>query len=141
MSGFVIGILQWVALSGWLLATLGLAPLFLYFGVAYDSDSLCRAGMWLQKPVGVTAISLTVALLTTVFLTKGLKTYVRWQNLLFVLTVAGVSAVIGVFYFHRHTFVGDFDTFAFSLAAHLKYAIPGKQLFLLSVKSDVRNSE
>ena len=29
ISGFVIWILQWVALSGWLLATLGFAPLFL----------------------------------------------------------------------------------------------------------------
>ena len=33
MSGFVIWILQWVALAGWLLATLGVAPLFVGLGV------------------------------------------------------------------------------------------------------------
>ena len=31
-SGFVIWILQWVALSGWLLSSLGFAPLFLGLG-------------------------------------------------------------------------------------------------------------
>ena len=37
MSGFVIWILQWVALAGWLLATLGVAPLFMGLGVYYKS--------------------------------------------------------------------------------------------------------
>jgi len=32
MSGFVIWILQWVALAGWLQANLGLAPLFMGLG-------------------------------------------------------------------------------------------------------------
>ncbi len=39
-SGFVIWILQWVALSGWLLATLGFAPLFLGLG---GDDRAARA--------------------------------------------------------------------------------------------------
>ena len=39
MSGFVIWILQWVALAGWLLATLGVAPLFMGLGVHYESPA------------------------------------------------------------------------------------------------------
>jgi len=34
MSGFVIWIVQWVALAGWLLAVLGVAPLFMGLGAA-----------------------------------------------------------------------------------------------------------
>src|SRR4030065_1283782 len=37
MSGYVIWILQWVALSGWLLACLGFGPLFLGLGATMGS--------------------------------------------------------------------------------------------------------
>jgi len=136
----VIGILQWVALSGWLLATLGLAPLFLYFGVAHDSTRLCNIGVWLQQPVGVTTVSIAVAVLTTIFLTRGLKAYVRCQNLLFILTVAGVLAVVGIFYFQRDTFAVDFNKFVLSLGAHLNYRIGGNQSFLNVVKLSAGSS-
>ncbi len=46
MSGFCIWILQWVALAGWLLATLGVAPLFMGLGVYYESQSLIDAAVW-----------------------------------------------------------------------------------------------
>jgi APA family basic amino acid/polyamine antiporter len=38
MSGFVIWILQWVALAGWLLAYLGISPLFMGLGVYYNNS-------------------------------------------------------------------------------------------------------
>ena len=40
MSGFVIWILQWVALSGWLLSYLGFAPLFLGLGATLANTTL-----------------------------------------------------------------------------------------------------
>ena len=49
MSGFVIWILQWLALAGWLFATLGLAPLFLGLGVHYNSSGLISAGIWAES--------------------------------------------------------------------------------------------
>ena len=49
MSGFVIWILQWVALAGWLLATLGVAPLFMGLGVHYENQSLIDAAVWCQS--------------------------------------------------------------------------------------------
>ena len=42
MSGFVVWILQWVALAGWLLANLGFAPLFLGLGVHYQNTGLIK---------------------------------------------------------------------------------------------------
>ncbi len=46
MSGFVIWILQWVALSGWLLAYLGFAPLFLGLGATMGSTAMTSLGLW-----------------------------------------------------------------------------------------------
>ena len=43
MSGFVIWILQWVALSGWLVSYLGFAPLFLGLGATMGNASPVRA--------------------------------------------------------------------------------------------------
>ena len=45
MSGFVIWILQWVALAGWLQANLGLAPLFMGLGYHYKSSGLIDAAV------------------------------------------------------------------------------------------------
>ncbi len=44
MSGYVIWILQWVALSGWLLSYLGFAPLFLGLGATMGNTSLSSLG-------------------------------------------------------------------------------------------------
>ena len=52
MSGFVIWILQWVALAGWLLATLGMAPLFMGLGVYYENQVLIDAAVWCQCGAG-----------------------------------------------------------------------------------------
>jgi hypothetical protein len=45
MSGYVIWILQWVALSGWLLSYLGFAPLFLGLGATTGSTALSSLGI------------------------------------------------------------------------------------------------
>lgn len=49
MSGFVIWILQWVALAGWLQANLGLAPLFMGLGYHYKNMGLIDAAVWCQS--------------------------------------------------------------------------------------------
>ncbi len=50
MSGFVVWILQWVALAGWLLAVLGVAPLLMGLGVNWNNQSLIDAAVWCQSP-------------------------------------------------------------------------------------------
>jgi APA family basic amino acid/polyamine antiporter len=47
MSGFVIWILQWVALSGWLVSYLGFAPLFLGLGATMGNATLSSLGVLL----------------------------------------------------------------------------------------------
>src|SRR6266478_4285973 len=52
MSGFVLWILQWVALSGWLFATLGLAPWLMSVGVLTHSPHFSAFGIAVQSPAG-----------------------------------------------------------------------------------------
>ena len=52
MSGFVIWILQWVALSGWLLSYLGFASLFLGLGGTMGNPTLTSIGVWFTTPWG-----------------------------------------------------------------------------------------
>jgi amino acid transporter len=99
MSGFVIWILQWVALAGWLLATLGVAPLFMGLGVYYKSTSLINAAVWCQSAQGHVIISIVGAALMAILLVTGFKNYVRLQYFMFAAT--GLLMVILLVQFLR----------------------------------------
>ena len=86
MSGFVIWILQWVALAGWLLATLGVAPLFMGLGVYYKSTGLIDAAVWCQSAQGHVIISIIGAAAMAALLVAGFKNYVRLQYFMFAAT-------------------------------------------------------
>src|SRR5512138_3052010 len=66
MSGYVIWILQWVALSGWLLAYLGLSPLFLGLGATMNNPGLANIGLWFATPPGIVITSIANAALSLV---------------------------------------------------------------------------
>jgi APA family basic amino acid/polyamine antiporter len=83
MSGFVIWILQWVALSGWLLAYLGFAPLFLGLGATMGSHTLSNIGVWFTTPWGIIITSVLNALLAMLLLVSGFKNYVKVQYVMF----------------------------------------------------------
>ena len=52
MSGFVIWILQWLSLAGWLFCMLGLSPMLMGLGVHYQNQSLVSAAVWVQSKPG-----------------------------------------------------------------------------------------
>ena len=83
MSGFVIWILQWVALSGWLVSYLGFAPLFLGLGATMGNASLSSIGVWFTTAGGIVVVSILNALLSLVLLVSGFKNYVRFQHMIF----------------------------------------------------------
>ena len=99
MSGFVIWILQWLALAGWLFANLGLAPLFLGLGVHYHSTGLINAGIWAEGKSGIVTVTIIGMALMATLLTSGFKNYVRLQYLMFIGT--GVIVVIMLAQFLR----------------------------------------
>ena len=101
MSGFCVWILQWVALAGWLLATLGFAPLFLGLGVHYESASLINAAVWCNSAAGHVWISIGGAAAMAILLVTGFKNYVRLQYAMFAAT--GILFVILMVQFLRTT--------------------------------------
>jgi amino acid transporter len=111
MSGFVVWILQWVALSGWLLCTLGLAPLCMAIGVYWDLPRWTHAAVWIESSYGISVISILLSLFTTLFLNRGMRAYVRLQKALFFLTVAAIVAVIAVFAHDAGSLTHRLDSF------------------------------
>jgi len=142
MSGFVVWILQWVALSGWLFATLGLAPLLLSFGVFTNSHRLCAWALTVQSPVGVFVVSILLALFTTVFLVRGLRLYVRIQKLLFLLTAAAIVCVIGVFIIFQSRFVTNLNEFVSVLVKQIGLPVSPNLAtdFVGFLKADVQSA-
>jgi amino acid transporter len=76
---FVVWILQWVALSGWLLASLGIAPTFIGLGVTTGVDAFTDIGTWAASANGIIVISIANALIALVLLVTGFRNYVRFQ--------------------------------------------------------------
>lgn len=142
MSGFVIWILQWVALSGWLFATLGLAPLLLSIGVFTHSPTVTRWGVLVQSPAGVFGVSVILALITTVFLTKGLRLYVRVQKVLFYLTVAAILTVIYIFAVDRYSISSRLNEFVSALAMQTGNIVPSTLAkdFVGNLQAEVSNT-
>jgi len=98
MSGFVIWILQWVALSGWLLAYLGFAPLFLGLGATLGSSGLSNAGVWFTTGTGIIVTSIANAALSAGILVSGFKYYVRFQYVMFYGTLAAFAVMFVVLF-------------------------------------------
>lgn len=98
MSGFVIWILQWVALSGWLVSYLGFAPLFLGLGATMGNASLSAVGVWFTTPWGIVIVSIVNALLSLILLVSGFKNYVRFQHVMFYGTLLCFATVFVVLF-------------------------------------------
>ncbi len=113
MSGFVIWILQWVALSGWLVSYLGFAPLFLGLGATLGTASLSNLGVWFTTPTGIVIVSILNALLSLILLVSGFKNYVRFQHVMWWGTLLCFATVfIVLFTTPASEFVSRLNAFA-----------------------------
>ena len=113
MSGFVVWILQWVALSGWLVSYLGFAPLFLGLGATLSNASLSSFGVWFTTPTGIVVVSILNALVSLVLLVSGFKNYVRFQHVIFWGTLLAFATIfIVLFATPASEFVTRINSFA-----------------------------
>lgn len=97
-SGFVIWILQWVALSGWLVSYLGFAPLFLGLGATMKNAALSGIGVWFTTANGIVITSIANALLSLVLLVSGFKNYVRFQHVMWWGTLLAFGTVFFILF-------------------------------------------
>jgi amino acid transporter len=98
MSGYVIWILQWVALSGWLLSYLGFAPLFLGLGATTGNAALSSLGIWFTGSTGIVVTSIANAFIALLILISGFKNYVRLQNVMIVGTLIAFATMLVVLF-------------------------------------------
>lgn len=94
---FVVWILQWVALSGWLLASLGIAPTFLGLGVTTGVDFFTDIGTWAAGSNGIIIISIANALIALVLLVSGFRNYVRFQYVMWYAILISFGIVLLLF--------------------------------------------
>lgn len=99
MSGYVIWILQWVALSGWLLSYLGFAPLFLGLGASLSSPGLSNLGVWFTQSTGIIVTSIVNAFVALVILCSGFKNYVRLQWVMWYVVLIAFGVMFAVLFF------------------------------------------
>jgi amino acid transporter len=95
---FVVWILQWVALSGWLLAVLGLAPTFIGLGVTLEIDALTSFGTWAASSNGIIAISVVNALASLALLVSGFRNYVRFQYVMWYGILLAFATMLFLFF-------------------------------------------
>ena len=113
MSGYVIWILQWVALSGWLLSYLGFAPLFLGLGATTGSAAMSGLGIWFTTSTGIIITSILNAFVAALILISGFKNYVRFQTVMIVGTLlAFLTMLVVLFTANPSTSMVRIDSFA-----------------------------
>lgn len=98
MAGFVIWILQWVALSGWLVASVGLGPLFIGLGATMNAPALTSIGVWCTSSWGIIIISIVNAALAAGLLISGFKNYVKVQYVMFYCVLIAFVTMLAVFF-------------------------------------------
>ena len=112
MSGFVIWILQWVALSGWLLSYLGFASLFLGLGGTMGNPTLTSIGVWFTTPWAIIIVSILNALLAMLLLVSGFKNYVKFQYVMWYATLLSFGLMLYLFFTATpETFAQKLDAF------------------------------
>lgn len=113
MSGYVIWILQWVALSGWLLSYLGFAPLFLGLGATTGSTAMSSLGLWFTSSTGIVITSILNAFVAMLILISGFKNYVRFQVVMIIGTIlAFLTMLFVLFAGNPASSMSKIDTFA-----------------------------
>jgi amino acid transporter len=124
LSGFVVWFLQWIAISGWLFTTLGLAPLFLSLGAMLPSKRFTMAAIILQSRGGVMIISLLLVMTAVLLLVRGLRLFALIQRVLFAFTLAAVIAIIVIFLRPASILDANVTAFVSSLIKQLGLDIP-----------------
>jgi len=97
-SGFVIWILQWVALSGWLVSYLGFGALFLGLGATMGNQTFLDWSTFFFSANGIVIVSIANAALALIILASGLRTYVRLQVVMIVGTLVAFGTTLIVLF-------------------------------------------
>ncbi len=91
--------LQWQALAGWLLATLGLGPMFTGFGVIYHNATYLSWGNWFLTGTGAWYTTIVASAIAAAVLIKSFRWFVQAQWVMwygFLLSFATMAVMFAV---------------------------------------------
>ena len=112
MSGFVIWILQWVALSGWLLSYLGFALAVSRARRDHGQPDPDQHRRLVHHALGIIIVSILNALLALVLLVSGFKNYVQFQYVMWYATLLSFGLMLYLFFTATpETFAQKLDAF------------------------------
>jgi len=109
--------LQWQALGGWLVATLGLGPLFMGLGVEYHSAMLLGWGAWYLSPTGAFWTTVIASSIAAAVLIRSFRWFVQAQWLMWYAFLLSFITMIVLFVATpTTTFISEYNHAAFIVA-------------------------
>jgi len=112
--------LQWQALGGWLLATLGLGPLFTGLGVQYHNHMLLGWGAWYLTGTGAFVTTVIASAIAAAVLIRSFRWFVQAQWVMWYGFLMSFVVMIALFIATpTTTFISEYNHAAFVIAGPL----------------------
>jgi len=102
--------LQWQALGGWLVAVLGLSPMFLGLGLTTGNQMLIDWGIWFATPMGAMLTTMVSSTIAAIVLIKSFRWFVKIQWVMWYgFLLSFVLMVVMFFLTPTSTFISRYD--------------------------------
>ncbi len=109
--------LQWQALGGWLVATLGLSPLFLGLGVMTGNTMFIDWGVWFASGVGAMVVTMVASTGAALVLIKSFRWFVKIQWVMWYGFLLSYLVMVVMFFLTpTSTFITRYDNAATIIA-------------------------
>jgi basic amino acid/polyamine antiporter, APA family len=102
--------LQWQALGGWLVAVLGLSPMFLGLGLTTGNQTFINWGIWFATPIGAMVTTMVTSTFAALILIKSFRWFVKIQWVMWYgFLLSFVLMVVMFFLTPTSTFIARYD--------------------------------
>src|SRR5437773_1728541 len=102
--------LQWQALGGWLVAVLGLSPMFLGLGLTTGNQMFIDWGVWFATPMGAMITTMVSSTIAAAVLIKSFRWFVKIQWVMWYGFLLSFFLMVVMFFLTpTSTFVARFD--------------------------------
>jgi basic amino acid/polyamine antiporter, APA family len=93
-------------------AQLGVAPMMRTLGVATGNSAFTSVGDWVSSQTGTIIVGTVLLLFFTYLMIRGVRTYMRVQNVAFIISIAGVVlGILAAILISQADFPSHFDTY------------------------------
>lgn len=102
--------LQWQALAGWLVAILGLSPMFLGLGLTTGNTMFLDWGIWFATPTGAMVTTMVTSTIAALVLIKSFRWFVKIQWVMWYGFLLSFVLMVAMFFLTpTSTFISRYD--------------------------------